>query len=108
LFIVLRHGHKLDDGLKDRLRSAIRVALSPRHVPDEIFAAPQVPKTLTGKKLEVPIKKLLLGQPIEKVITRDALANPSSLDWYVEFAKSRFGSAAGRPENMEDPRPDTQ
>jgi acetoacetyl-CoA synthetase len=70
------------------------VALSPRHVPNEILSVPSVPRTLTGKKLEVPIKKLLLGQPIEKVVTRDALANPASLDWYVQFAATRSGQPA--------------
>jgi acetoacetyl-CoA synthetase len=89
LFVVLKPGHVLDQALDDRLRKAIRVALSPRHVPNEIFAVPSVPKTLTGKKLEVPIKKLLLGQPLEKVVTRDALANPESLDWYIKFAATR-------------------
>ena len=89
LFVVLKPGHVLDQALDDRLRKAIRVALSPRHVPNEILAVPSVPRTLTGKKLEVPIKKLLLGQPLEKVVTRDALANPASLDWYVQFAAKR-------------------
>lgn len=89
LFVVLKSGIVLDADLESRLRGAIRVALSPRHVPNEILAAPAVPKTLTGKKLEIPIKKLLLGQPLEKVVTRDALANPSSLDWYLDFAVAR-------------------
>ena len=94
LFVVLKAGHVLDKALDDRLRKVIRVALSPRHVPNEILAVPSVPKTLTGKKLEVPIKKLLLGQPLEKVVTRDALANPSSLDWYVQFAAERSARPA--------------
>jgi acetoacetyl-CoA synthetase len=94
LFVVLKSGHELDAALDDRLRRAIRVALSPRHVPNEILAVPAVPKTLTGKKLEVPIKKLLLGQPLEKVVTRDALANPASLDWYVQFAATRSAPPA--------------
>jgi acetoacetyl-CoA synthetase len=89
LFVVLKPGQLLDQALNDRLRKAIRVALSPRHVPNEILAVPSVPRTLTGKKLEVPIKKLLLGQPLEKVVARDALANPASLDWYVQFAAAR-------------------
>ena len=94
LFVVLKPGHVLDQALDDRLRKAIRVALSPRHVPNEILSVPSVPRTLTGKKLEVPIKKLLLGQPMEKVVTRDALANPASLDWYVQFAATRSGQPA--------------
>jgi acetoacetyl-CoA synthetase len=58
-------------------------------VPDEVFAVAEVPRTLTGKKLELPIKKLLLGQPLDKVVNRDALANPASLDWFLEFARVR-------------------
>ncbi|MEO8307976.1 MAG: hypothetical protein ABI616_08040 [Pseudomonadota bacterium] len=87
-------GHVLGQVLDDRLRKAIRVALSPCHVPNEIITVPSVPRTLTGKKLEVPIKKLLLGQPLEKLITRDALANPESLDWYVQFAATRSAQSA--------------
>jgi acetoacetyl-CoA synthetase len=94
LFVVLKPGHVLDQALEDRLRKAIRVALSPRHVPNEILAVPSVPRTITGKKLEVPIKRLLLGQPLEKVVSRDALANPASLDWYVQFAAARSAPPA--------------
>jgi acetoacetyl-CoA synthetase len=54
-----------------------------------VFVIPEVPRTLTGKKLELPIKKLLLGHPLEKVVNRDALANPASLDWFLEFARRR-------------------
>ena len=73
--------------LDRRLRQAIRAALSARHVPDEIVAVEQIPKTITGKKMELPVKKLLLGQPVEKVINRDAIANPGCIDWYVAFAE---------------------
>ncbi|MFC4312051.1 acetoacetate--CoA ligase [Steroidobacter flavus] len=89
LFIVLRPDVALTDELDKRLRQSIRTALSPRHVPNDILQVPQVPKTLTGKKLELPIKKLLLGHPLEKVVARDALANPASLDWFVEFANKQ-------------------
>jgi acetoacetyl-CoA synthetase len=89
LFIVLRSGTSLTPELEARLRQAIKTALSPRHVPNEILSVPDIPKTITGKKLEVPIKKLLLGHPLEKVVNRDALANPASLDWYVQFARAR-------------------
>ncbi|MCX7249812.1 MAG: hypothetical protein NTX31_19450 [Burkholderiales bacterium] len=58
-------------------------------MPDEIFQVTQIPRTLSGKKQELPIKKLLLGQPLEKVVNREAMANPASLDWYVELARSR-------------------
>jgi acetoacetyl-CoA synthetase len=89
LFVVLRPGVALDDAMKVKLAGAIRTALSPRFVPDEILQAPEIPRTLSGKKQELPIKKLLLGQPIEKVVNRDAMANPHCLDWYVAFAKER-------------------
>lgn len=89
LFVVLRPGLALDDALKAKLSGAIRTALSPRFVPDEILQVPEIPRTLSGKKQELPIKKLLLGQPIEKVVNKDAMANPACLAWYVAFARSR-------------------
>ncbi|SFU73214.1 acetoacetyl-CoA synthetase [Polaromonas sp. YR568] len=90
LFVVLRPGHVLDDAMKARLNLAVKTALSPRFVPNEIFAVPEIPRTLSGKKQELPIKKLLLGQPLEKVVNRDAMANPVCLDWYVAFAQKRL------------------
>ncbi|TWO71323.1 acetoacetate--CoA ligase [Caenimonas sedimenti] len=89
LFVVLRPGHELDAALTARIKSAIRGALSARHVPNDVIAVPEVPRTLTGKKLEVPVKKLLLGQPADKVAHRDAMANPDSLDWFVALARQR-------------------
>ena len=89
LFVVLREGVVLDDAMKARLNNAVKQALSPRFVPDEIFQVPEIPRTLSGKKQELPIKKLLLGQPIEKVVNKDAMANPACLDWYVALARSR-------------------
>jgi len=92
LFVVLRPGHELDEAMKARLNQAVKTALSPRFVPNEIFAVPEIPRTLSGKKQELPIKKLLLGQPLEKVVNRDAMANPACLDWYVAFAQKRTGA----------------
>ncbi|RYF28233.1 MAG: acetoacetate--CoA ligase [Comamonadaceae bacterium] len=89
LFVALREGVALDDALRRRIADAIRTALSPRFVPDDIFAVAEVPRTLTGKKQELPIKKLLLGQPIDKVVNKDAMANPACLAWYVDFALQR-------------------
>jgi acetoacetyl-CoA synthetase len=89
LFVVLRDGVALDAALKARIDDAIRSALSARHVPNEILAIPEVPRTLSGKKMELPIKKLLLGHPLEKVAHADAMANPGSLAWFVEFAARR-------------------
>jgi acetoacetyl-CoA synthetase len=93
LFVVLREGVALDDAMKARLNNAIKTALSPRFVPNEIFQVPEIPRTLSGKKQELPIKKLLLGQPIDKVVNRDAMANPGCLDWYVAFAQRRTSAA---------------
>jgi acetoacetyl-CoA synthetase len=87
LFVVLRPGLVLDEALKDRIRHAIKTALSPRFVPDDIVAMAEVPRTLSGKKQELPIKKLLLGQPPEKVLNRDAMANPGCLTAYIAYAR---------------------
>ncbi|MEO7108209.1 MAG: acetoacetate--CoA ligase, partial [Rhodoferax sp.] len=89
LFVVLRAGHTLDDAVQAKIVNAIKTALSPRFVPNAIFQVAEIPRTLSGKKQELPIKKLLLGQPLEKVVNKDAMANPGCLDWYVAFAKSR-------------------
>jgi len=90
LFVVLRPGTAFDDALKAKLNNAIKVALSPRFIPNEIFQVAEIPRTLSGKKQELPIKKLMLGQPLEKVVNRDAMANPGCLDWYVELAKQHL------------------
>ena len=87
LFVVLRDGHVLDEAMKARINKAIEAGLSRRFLPNEIFAVAEIPRTLSGKKQELPIKKLLLGHPIEKVINRDAMANPGCLEWYLGFAK---------------------
>ncbi|WP_346308840.1 acetoacetate--CoA ligase [Limnohabitans sp.] len=87
LFVVLRPGTVLDDALKAKLNNAIKVALSPRFIPNDIFQVAEIPRTLSGKKQELPIKKLMLGQPLEKVVNKDAMANPGCLDWYVDLAK---------------------
>jgi acetoacetyl-CoA synthetase len=93
LFVVLRPGTALDDGLREKINGAIRTALSPRFLPNEILQVPEIPRTLSGKKQELPIKKLLLGQPLEKVVNKDAMANPGCLDWYVAFALQRAAPA---------------
>ncbi len=89
LFVVLRPGAELDAAMQAKINEAIRTALSPRFIPDAILQVAEVPRTLSGKKQELPIKKLLLGQPIEKVINKEAMANPGCLEWYVAFARSR-------------------
>jgi acetoacetyl-CoA synthetase len=87
LFIVLKDGHELSEQLIQNIKESIKAGLSPRFIPDEIIAVQQIPKTLNGKKLEVPIRKILLGQPVEKSINRDAMLNPSALDYYIEYSK---------------------
>jgi acetoacetyl-CoA synthetase len=95
LFVVLRPGAMLDEAMRARIAASVRTALSPRFVPDEMFQVAEIPRTLSGKKQELPIKKLLLGQPLDKVVNKEAMANPSSLDWFVAFAQQR--AAASRP-----------
>jgi acetoacetyl-CoA synthetase len=87
LFVVLHEGVDLDDDLGDRIRASIRENTSPRHVPNEIFAVPEIPKTLNGKKLEVPVKKILSGTPPDEAASRESLSNPESLDRYAELAE---------------------
>ncbi len=86
LFVVLAPGAALDDALKKRLASEVRRDLSPRHVPDEILSVAAVPRTLNGKKLEVPVKRLLLGAAVATVASRDTLANPEALDAFAQLA----------------------
>jgi acetoacetyl-CoA synthetase len=86
LFLALRDGAQLDDGLRSRIAAELRSSLSPRHVPDEMMAVPSIPRTLSGKKLEVPVKRILTGTAPEAAASRGSLADPSSLDPFVELA----------------------
>jgi acetoacetyl-CoA synthetase len=88
LFVVLREGAELDDALRKEIARRVRSQCSPRHVPDEVFAIAEVPRTLSGKVLEVPVKRILMGTPPEQAASRDSLANPAALDYFVEFAKT--------------------
>jgi acetoacetyl-CoA synthetase len=96
LFVVLRPGHALDASMRSRINGAIEAGLSRRFLPNDIFAVPEIPRTLSGKKQELPIKKLLLGHAIEKVVNRDAMANPACLDWYLDFARDHLTREAGQ------------
>ncbi|HEV2283171.1 MAG TPA: acetoacetate--CoA ligase [bacterium] len=89
LFVVLRKDAALDDRLRAAIRDRLRTQLSPRHVPDEIRQIAEVPRTLNGKKLEVPVKRVLAGAPPDRAASRDALANPSAFDAFVRFAGER-------------------
>ena len=86
LFVVLREGVVLDDDLKARIKAALRKNISPHHVPDETVAIQEVPRTLSGKKTEVPVKKLFMGIPVEKAVSKDALSNSQSIEYFIEFA----------------------
>ncbi|MBZ5790621.1 acetoacetate--CoA ligase [Burkholderia contaminans] len=86
LFVRLRDGKTLDDTLRARITERLRTLCSPRHVPDVMVAMDQIPYTLTGKKMEVPVRKILMGRPVEQAASRDAMANPAALDAYVAFA----------------------
>jgi acetoacetyl-CoA synthetase len=85
LFVVLREDAELGEELEDEIRRRIREHCSPRHVPDRIVQVPEVPRTLSGKKLEVPVKKILMGSPPESAASRDSLANPDALDHFVRL-----------------------
>jgi acetoacetyl-CoA synthetase len=87
LFLAVRDGLPMTDELRSRIVSTLRTSLSPRHVPDEIVAVPAVPRTLSGKKLEVPVKRILSGTPVEEAASRGSLANPESLDAFVELSR---------------------
>jgi acetoacetyl-CoA synthetase len=89
LFVHLDEGEELDDELRSRLAASLRSALSPRHVPDTIAAVPTIPRTLTGKKLELPVKRILQGARAQDVASRDALADPGAIDAFVAYAEGR-------------------
>jgi acetoacetyl-CoA synthetase len=92
LFVVLRDGATLADELRARIARGIREDCSPRHVPDDVFAVAEVPRTLSGKVLEVPVKRILMGADPDSVASRDSLANPAALDWFVELARERHST----------------
>ncbi len=89
MFIRLAPGYTLDDALVSRINRALREQCSPRHVPDRIYAVDAVPYTLTGKKLEVPVRKILMGFDIAKSVSRDAMMNPAALDYFIDFAREQ-------------------
>jgi acetoacetyl-CoA synthetase len=94
LFVVLREGASLDDSLVSEIRRRVREDCSPRHVPDEIRQIDEVPRTLSGKVLEVPVKRILMGTPVEKAASRESLANPDALDYFVKLGEKTEGPEA--------------
>ena len=89
LFVVLREGEELDEDLAGRIRARVREDCSPRHVPNDVVAVREVPRTLSGKVLELPVKRILMGTPPEQAASRDSLANPGALDVFVSWSASR-------------------
>jgi acetoacetyl-CoA synthetase len=87
LFVVLREGAELNDELRRQIARRVRERCSPRHVPDEVFQVAEVPRTLSGKVLEVPVKRILMGEAVERAVSRDSLANPGALDYFSEMAE---------------------
>ena len=86
MFVVLAPEVRLDAALRARIQATLSRELSPRHVPDEIHAVAEVPYTLNGKKVEVPVKRILLGTPVERAVSLGAIANPGCLRYFAEFA----------------------
>lgn len=93
LFVVLREGAELDEQLEDEIKRRIRERCSPRHVPNAVYRIAEVPRTLSGKVLEVPVKRILMGTAPEQAASRDSLANPAALDYFVELAERLDTSA---------------
>jgi len=96
LFVKLADGVVLDATLERAIRDRLRTEYSPRHVPDRIIQVGAIPATLTGKKLEVPVRRILSGVPVEKAANRDAMANPAALDFFVEYARTQQDYALER------------
>jgi acetoacetyl-CoA synthetase len=96
LFVVLRQGAELSEALRENIKRKISQDISPRYVPDEVIQAPEVPRTLNGKKMEVPIKRILMGVPKEKALSIGSMANPSSIDFYINVARRLNISSEGR------------
>jgi acetoacetyl-CoA synthetase len=88
LFVVVREGQTLDDEMAARIKARIRTDCSPRHVPNDVHQIAEVPRTLSGKVLEVPVKRILMGTPAEQAASRDSLANPAALDPFVALAQA--------------------
>jgi acetoacetyl-CoA synthetase len=109
LFVVLSPGAHLDAALEARIRDEIRRNLSPRHVPDAVLAVPEVPRTLNHKKLEVPVRRILLGTPVRDAVNPDSMANPGSIEYFVGLAasleKEKASDGSDQPEPRQRQRP---
>jgi acetoacetyl-CoA synthetase len=99
LFVRLRAGLSLDATLEERIRTHMRQQYSPRHVPDKIYAVSAIPYTLTGKKMEVPVRRILMGVAPEKAANRAAMANLESLDYFIDYARTQQDYVFGKNQN---------
>jgi acetoacetyl-CoA synthetase len=95
LFVTLADGRVLDDALRQKIRDWLRAEYTPRHVPDKIIQVQAIPATLTGKKMEVPVRKLLLGVPPEQAANVNAMANPGSLEEFASYARAQQDYSLG-------------
>ena len=95
LFVALNQGVVLDEVLKKKICTALRTAYSPRHVPDEIVEIPEVPYTISGKKMETPVKKVLQRKPLDKAYNRDSMRNPEAMEWFIERSAQSEGQITG-------------
>jgi acetoacetyl-CoA synthetase len=100
LFLKLKEADGLDQALRDKVAAVLRHDCSPRHVPDRMYVVDSIPYTLTGKKMEVPVRKILMGWPVEKTASRDSMMNPEALDFFIRFAQEsidyQWRTAGGR------------
>jgi acetoacetyl-CoA synthetase len=90
LFVRLAEGTELDDALVDRIRARVREHASPRHVPDEVVAVPAIPHTATGKKLEVPLKRMAQGVPVDRALKLGAVDDPAAVQWFADRFAARL------------------
>lgn len=94
LFLKLKPGYGLSDGVRHKVVRCLRNECSPRHVPDEMFQVEEIPYTLTGKKMEIPVRKILEGTPPEQAASRDAMANPKALDAFARLDLAQIARTA--------------
>ena len=87
LFVKLKDGVEVNDDLIKTIASSLKSKCSPRHVPDEVIPVPDIPYTISGKKMEAPVKKILMGMEADKTLNKDAMRNPESLKFFEEFRK---------------------
>jgi len=89
LFVKLREGLVLDDELTKAINDRLRAEYTPRHVPDKVYQVPAIPYTISGKRMEVPVRRILAGYPLAKAANRDAMADPAALDFFIEYARTQ-------------------